>query len=218
MIVVGDIDVGKSSLISTYINRSPQAQTKPTLPVEFFFKTVSIAKNVNLNLEIWDTMGEEKFSALAPIWYRYAAVALLVYDKTNRQSFQHIEDWLQRVKLYSDPHIIVLVGNKSDLLEEENIPKTEAVGYALENGLMFIETNTKDVNSIDQIFYLFSRRLIPKLLDLEEGSQCYMRSRGKTVLEVEQKMKRSDTIDLFSSFRLTNKRGTTSVNSNKCCN
>ena len=217
MVVVGDIAVGKSSLISTYINRSPQPQTKPTLPVEFFFKTVSVEKNVNLNLEIWDTMGEERFSALAPIWYRYSEAALLVYDKTNRESFKHIGDWLERVKLYSEPHIILLIGNKSDLLEEETIPKTEAGDYAFENGLMFIETNTKDVNSIDQIFYLLSRRLIPKLLDLEEGSQGYKRSRGRTILELEQGMRHSETIDLFSSFKLTNTRKTTIVNSNKCC-
>lgn len=216
MIVVGDIDVGKSSLISTYINRSPQAQVKPTLPVEFFFKTVSVEKSVNLNLEIWDTMGEEKFSALAPIWYRYAAAVLIVYDKTNRESFEHIEDWLKRVKLYSDPHIIVIVGNKSDLLQEEVIPKDEAVAYSLENGLMFTETNMKDVSSIDQTFYLLSRRLIPKLLELEEGTQDYMRSRGKTVLEMEG-MKRIDTVDLFSSFKLTNSRNTKRINSSKCC-
>ncbi|KAI6659267.1 hypothetical protein LOD99_14940 [Oopsacas minuta] len=220
VIVVGDIAVGKSSLIHTYINRSPEFSTaKPTFPVDYLFKTVNVQKNIHLNLEIWDTMGEERFASLAPIWYRYAAAAILVYDKTNEESFKHIEDWLQRVKMYSEPHIIVLVGNKSDLSQDEVIPKAEGVTYAFEKGLMFIETSTMDVDTIDQIFYLMTRRLLPKLLELEEGSQCYMRCRGRTILDFEEGRappSRSDTIDLYSSFKLTNKR--THKHSNKCCN
>ena len=150
---------------------------------------------------------------MAPIWYRYAAAAILVYDKTDRDTFQHIGEWLERVKTYSEPYVTILVGHKSDLLEEEVVKKTEGLNYAFEKGMMFMETSVKYVKTIEQAFFLLSRRLIPKLLELEKGSQCYDRCWGKTILGME-----ADTVDMMSSFKL-NKSSELKAdkNSSICC-
>ena len=161
-------------------------------------------------------MGEEKYVSLAPIWYRYAAAALLVYDKTNLESFRHIGDWLERVKAYTEPYITILVGHKSDLLDDEAVKKTEGLNYSFEKGMMFTETSIKDVKSIEQTFNLMSKRLIPKLLELEKGTQCYNRCRGKTILHMETGD--TDKVDMMSSFKLNNRIEVKAENkSSKCC-
>ena len=102
------------------------------------------------------------------------------------------------------------------MLEEEVVKKPEGLNYAFEKGMMFTETSIKDVKSIEQTFNLLSKRLVPKLLELEKGSQCYNRCRGKTMLTVEPE--KTENIDMMSSFKLSKRIDVKADNnSSKCC-
>ena len=166
IIVIGDVGVGKSSIIQNYVERTNKDIKK--CKKEFYLKKEKIGRDC-LIMKIWDTLGQEKFETLAPIWYRYAEGVVLVYDKSNRQSFVNLTQWLERIRGFSEPCCIILAGNKADLSEDEVVLKKEGFSYAFQNGLMFIETCAKDGTNIVELFSLLSKRLVPKLLEKEEA-------------------------------------------------
>jgi len=118
-IIVGDTAVGKSCLLLQFTDKRFQPVHDLTIGVEFGSRTVTIDGN-QIKLQIWDTAGQEKFRSITRSYYRGTTGALLVYDITRRETFDHLTEWLEDCRKYSNPNMVVmLIGNKCDLEEKK---------------------------------------------------------------------------------------------------
>ena len=106
-----------------------------------------------VKFEIWDTAGQERYHSLAPMYYRGAAAAIIVYDITSTESFNRAKNWVRELQRQGNPDLIVaLAGNKADLAGQRAVEPSEAQGYADENGLYFIETSAKTSVNVGDLF------------------------------------------------------------------
>jgi len=114
-----------------------------------------------VKFEIWDTAGQERYHSLAPMYYRGAAAAIVVYDITNAASFTRAKKWVQELQAQGNPNtIMALAGNKADLVEARQVPAEEAKAYAQENGLFFMETSAKTAINVNDVFYEIAKKLL----------------------------------------------------------
>jgi len=151
-IIVGDTAVGKSCLLLQFTDKRFQAQHDLTIGVEFGSRTITIEQN-QVKLQIWDTAGQEKFRSITRSYYRGAAGALLVYDVTRRETFEHVAGWLEDCVKYSSQSIVImLIGNKSDLDSQRQVTRQEGEEFARKHGLFFLETSAKTAENVDEAF------------------------------------------------------------------
>jgi len=160
ILIIGESDVGKSSLLLRFTDDVFDPGLAATIGVDFKVKTVSIDGN-KAKLAIWDTAGSERFRTLTPSYYRGAQGAILVYDVTNRQSFQKLDQWLYELETYSTRSNIVkmLVGNKIDK-ENRAVTREEGMKYARKHSMLFIEASAKTCDGVQCAF----EELVEKIL------------------------------------------------------
>ncbi|MCO5559200.1 hypothetical protein L7F22_012795 [Adiantum nelumboides] len=108
-----------------------------------------------------DTAGQERYKSLAPMYYRNANCAVVVYDITQPSSLEKAKSWIRELQRQADPNIIIaLAGNKADLASTRRaIPTEEAQAYADEEGLLFLETSAKDASNVSELFTMIARKL-----------------------------------------------------------
>ena len=122
----GDSGVGKSCLVAKIVSDNFDEFQEPTIGAAFSSYNLRITSEKNVHFEIWDTAGQERYRALAPMYYRNAHAALIVFDVTNRESFQRSKIWLTEVTQNSpDDCLIILVANKIDLGEDRRVTRKE---------------------------------------------------------------------------------------------
>ena len=123
IIIIGDENVGKTNFLHRVVYRKFEKKPKATYGVEFEFKTIPLpASNQRVRAQLWDTSGAKQFLSITTTHYRFAVGAILVYDITNKQSFDNLNEWLQKIREYSDRDVkIALVGNKRDLVEKDQV-------------------------------------------------------------------------------------------------
>jgi small GTP-binding protein len=152
VVLIGDSGVGKSNLLSRFTRNEFNIESKSTIGVEFATKNITVDGTVT-KAQIWDTAGQERYRAITSAYYRGAVGALLVYDISKHVTFENVERWLKELRDHAEPNIIVmLVGNKSDLRHKRAVPTSEAVAFASEHGLAFIETSALDSTGVDEAF------------------------------------------------------------------
>nr|BAD46052.1 putative GTP binding protein [Oryza sativa Japonica Group] len=119
-----------------------------------FFSQVLIMDEATVKLDIWDTAGQERYHSLAPMYYRGAAAAVVVYDISSTDSYIRARKWVDELQRQGNPHLVMaLVGNKVDLEEKRQVGTQEAMEYAERNGLFFIETSAKTSQNVTELFY-----------------------------------------------------------------
>lgn len=151
-IIIGDSGVGKSCLLLQFTDKRFEPLHDLTIGVEFGTRMVSIDSK-NVKLQIWDTAGQESFRSITRSYYRGACGALLVYDVTRRETFSHLQSWLEDAKSNSHSAMtIMLIGNKSDLESKRVVSKEEGEQFAKKNGLVFMETSAKTASNVDEAF------------------------------------------------------------------
>lgn len=134
-----------------------------TIGVEFGTRVVTV-EDKQLKLQIWDTAGQESFRSITRSYYRGAAGALLVYDVTRKDTFEHMLSWLEDAKAHSNSDMaIILVGNKADLEHRREVSKEEGENFAKENGLLFLETSAKDNLNVDSAFTKTAEKIYDKV-------------------------------------------------------
>uniref|UniRef100_A0A8C4IW95 RAB42, member RAS oncogene family n=1 Tax=Dromaius novaehollandiae TaxID=8790 RepID=A0A8C4IW95_DRONO len=146
VLVLGDAAVGKSSLLRCYAEGPGAAGAPapcPTVGVEFYSRTVRLPPAGRAKLQLWDTAGQERFRSITRSFYRSAAGALLVFDVTNRASFEHVTEWYQEAAGggATGEAAFVLVGHKCDLAGERAVSAEEAGRLAASLGMAFVETS-----------------------------------------------------------------------------
>jgi Ras-related protein Rab-2A len=151
-IIIGDSGVGKSCLLLQFTDKRFEPLHDLTIGVEFGARMVSI-DNKNIKLQIWDTAGQESFRSITRSYYRGACGALLVYDVTRKETFNHLQSWLEDAKANSNTAItIMLIGNKCDLDSKRQVSREEGEAFAKEHGLVFMETSAKTAQNVDEAF------------------------------------------------------------------
>lgn len=151
-IIIGDTGVGKSCLLLQFTDKRFQHVHDMTIGVEFGSRTIDI-NGKPIKLQIWDTAGQEAFRSITRSYYRGACCALLVYDISRRDTFNHVSRWLEEAKKNSNPHlVVVLVGNKTDLDHKRAVSFSEGEEFARENGLLFLEASAKTGDNVEETF------------------------------------------------------------------
>ncbi|XP_052171469.1 ras-related protein RGP1 [Diospyros lotus] len=152
IVLIGDSAVGKSQLLSRFSRNEFSLDSKSTIGVEFQSKTI-VVDHKTVKAQIWDTAGQERYRAVTSAYYRGAVGAMLVYDMTKRQSFDHIARWLEELRGHADKNIVImLVGNKSDLETLRVVPTEDAKEFAEREGLFFMETSALEARNVDTAF------------------------------------------------------------------
>ncbi|XP_028783011.1 ras-related protein RABF1-like [Neltuma alba] len=153
LVLLGDSGVGKSCIVLRFVRGQFDPASKVTVGASFLSQTIALQDSTTVRFEIWDTAGQERYAALAPLYYRGAAVAVIVYDITRPESFYKAQYWVKELQKHGSPDIIMaLVGNKADLQEKREVPVQDALEYAEKNGMFFIETSAKTADNINELF------------------------------------------------------------------
>ena len=159
LILLGDSRVGKSSVVIRFVKGEFDQYKFPTIGATFLTQKVAV-DNVETKFEIWDTAGQEKYRALAPLYYRGSSAALCVYDITNQESFENVKKWVNEVQENEGKHVVIAIaGNKVDLEANRQVLKTDGLEYAKENNFIFYETSAKTGKNVQRIYFEIAREV-----------------------------------------------------------
>ena len=152
IVLMGDASVGKTNILSKYLNDEFDPNSKATVGVEFATKNFTIEENV-IKAQIWDTAGQERYRSITSAYYKGAKGCLLVYDITRKATFETIDKWISELKSTSDNNLtILLIGNKCDLESQRQVTKIEAEEKAKYHNIAFMETSALDGTNLDKAF------------------------------------------------------------------
>jgi len=170
LVLVGDTKVGKSCILSRFVQGTFDKNTPATIGAAFLTKVISTAQG-SVRLQLWDTAGQEKFRSLAPMYYRSSAVAVLVYDVTQRTSLDGLEDWAAEIADKAPPNIkLVVIGNKIDDVENRKVKTEEGQALATNlNAVYYGETSAATGEGINEVFNKIAEFDITQL-DVNEKS------------------------------------------------
>ena len=160
LILIGDSGVGKSCILQRYMKNTFEESYKCTIGVDFLMKSI-IINGQTVKLQLWDTAGQEKYKSMVSSYYRGANVALIVFDLTNRKSFDNLPLWIENFyKNGPEQKNIILIGNKNDLADQRQVSQEEAEAFSETNNMMYFETSAKEGNNIDYVFNYAAEKLL----------------------------------------------------------
>ncbi|GFN98035.1 ras-related protein rab-21 [Plakobranchus ocellatus] len=160
VVVLGSQGVGKTSVVIRYVGGMFSKAVSPTIGASFFTYKMTL-EQYRVKLQVWDTAGQERFRSMAPMYYRKANAAMLVYDITSLDSFYDIKDWVKELKKNVDtPIVLCLLGNKSDLENGRKVSKEDAEEYAASIDALFYETSALKNMGIEDAFLQVAKQLI----------------------------------------------------------
>jgi len=164
-IIIGDAGAGKSCLLHQFIENKFKKGSSHTIGVEFGSKIIEVNSR-RIKLQIWDTAGQERYRSVTRSYYRGAAGAIITYDITNRETYNHLVNWLADARTLARADIsIVAVGNKCDLKEKRAVTFLEASRCAQENDILFMEASALTGEGVEEVFTKCARMILNKIED-----------------------------------------------------
>lgn len=159
IVVLGDISVGKTSILSRFRYGVFEPEYMPTLGIDFFSQNL-FYEDKTIRLILWDTAGEERFRSLIPSYLKNADCIIIVFDITNKDSFNSLNKWLTDSKNNaSEGTIYIICGNKSDLKEKRTVNENEIDEYIKKNELIYVECSAKNGEGIKDLFNTVAKNL-----------------------------------------------------------
>lgn len=161
VILIGNAGTGKTSLIHRFVNKVFADKYICTIGVDFFMKTFEIDKTI-IKLQIWDTAGMEKYKTIAASYFRGSHAAFVVFDLTDRSSFDGVQKWLDEYNKQNNPifkRMVVLIGNKNDLVDNRAVSKEEIEIFSKNNDMFYWETSAKDGKGVEEAFLFVGQKL-----------------------------------------------------------
>ena len=151
IIFTGDISVGKTSIISVLMGQKFNNEYEASIGVDFFSKTIKYKGKI-IKLQIWDSAGQEKFRSLIPNYIRGSSLVFIVYDISNRKSFESLQSWVDFVNNIENSNIVI-IGNKIDLENKREVTTEEAKKFCEEKNYEFFEVSAKDNKNLNDMLY-----------------------------------------------------------------
>jgi len=180
LLLIGNSGVGKSCMLLRYSENNFTTNFFNTIGVDFKIKSI-VLDGKNIKLQIWDTAGQDRFRTITSSYYRGAQGIMVVYDITDRDSFDNIKSWMHEIEKYAQENVIrVLVGNKNDLGDKRKVSVEEGEALAKQYGILFFETSAKNANNIDMTFQAVAKLIMEK--------QASMPSRMNELGRVDKKL------------------------------
>ena len=160
VLLLGNSNVGKSSLFLRFVDDIWNDTFVPTIGVDFKIKTFEIDEK-KIKMQIWDTAGQERFKNIISSYYRGAHGILLIYDVTDKDSFRNLANWLIEIEKNANKNVLkVVIGNKTDLENRRVITYNQGKEFADTYGLKFIETSAKKNLNVNEAFETLGRELM----------------------------------------------------------
>ena len=211
MIIVGSVNVGKTSLVTRYATGSFQEVTKSTSNASFITKT-KIIDGIKYEIKLWDTAGQEKYRSLTKIFIKDAKIALLVYAIDDKKSFEDLDTWLNIINETNSNNLILgVAGNKADLYKNALVTDEQGKKYAKEIGAVWRSTSSLlDDCGIDELVDILFNQYLNSDLKREFSTS----SQGTVVLNNES-MDKSGGNCCFSSKKDSKKKEKVRNNSSK---
>ena len=161
IVLVGDPYVGKTNILSRFLNDIFIENSKATIGVDFGVTMINV-NNKKIKTQIWDTAGQERYRAIASAYYIMAVGVIIVFDITNKSSFDHIENWINEIKLHIPQANILIVGNKLDLQCFREISYDDVKSFCSNHGYDYIETSAKNNINVTHALTLIVEEIINK--------------------------------------------------------
>tara|TARA_B110000879_G_C11101091_1_gene483241 strand:+ start:704 stop:1300 length:597 start_codon:yes stop_codon:yes gene_type:complete len=183
LILVGDTNVGKTALLNRKHNNIFNPTFSSTLGVDFHYISVRRG-NRDIKIYLWDTAGQEKFANLINVYFRNLDGAMIIYDITNRNSYDSIEKWIDKINFFNKSELpIIIVGTKTDLEKHRMIHKHEVTNLSKKYDYITMECSAKDNDNVDETFdAIIDRILKTKNFDTEINTTI------RADLEIEEKI------------------------------
>ena len=214
IILVGNSSVGKTSIIHKFIDRNFEEQITATVSTTFKAKKIKIDPFTEANLKIWDTAGQERYRSLTANYIRGSNGVLVVFDLANKGSFEELDKWMEIIRDVIAENKIekILVGNKTDLPEEEKVISDEmATKYADEHNMKYFSVSAKEGINIDLLFEQLGNDCIKNLQEQEKeenkNEERLSALSGQFKNEVNEKVILEEKIN----------NNNTNPNTKKCC-
>jgi len=201
-IIVGNSRSGKSTFCKSYAKGYSCVEHTPTIGVDFISKKHQVDDDTIIKINLWDTAGQEAFRSIVQSYYRDICGAIIMFDITDRESFKNVPTWLKDIRLFNScnhKHPIILVGNKSDLIQSRKIEHSEAIDYANSENMLYVESSCYNVEGIETIMHHLYSHMYTNFI---ENINC----RGVKIADSEKRVS-------FSSLKNSSVTKTIS----KCC-
>ena len=191
LLLIGNSSVGKSSLLFRFVENVWDDSFVPTIGVDFKLKTLEV-NGKKVKLQIWDTAGQERFKNITSSYYRGGNGVLVVYDITDRESFENLTSWLIEIEKNANKNVYkLLIGNKCDLEDKRKVTYQEGKDFATSNGMQFIETSAKADTKVKEAFELLTQEIIKASITkdkvMEKKEKTVHLSSGTSDLNVKKK-------------------------------
>ena len=183
MVIIGDSGVGKTNFIFQFTEGRFSPLHVSTVGFDFKSRTIELPKSKKkVKLQIWDTAGQERYMALNKNLFQKVQAIILMYDLTDRNSYENIINWLYLVNQTISNKLIILIANKLDLAEEKRIvSEEEAQKFAKDNHLLFFEGSGSTGENVDQIFTTIAEKIYKNLMDYNnENNTLQLNSKKAT--------------------------------------
>ena len=162
VVLLGESGVGKTCIISRYVNNTYDKKSETTNGASYASKVIDFEEyQKSLRFDIWDTAGQERFKNITASYYRGGNGILVVYDITDRESFNNLNSWLIEIEKSANKNVYkILIGNKCDLEEKRAVTYQEGKDFADSNGMKFIETSAKTCQQVNEAFETLTQEII----------------------------------------------------------
>lgn len=184
--LIGDSGTGKTSILIRFIEDYFLEDTKSTIGVDFKLVSLQLEPNIYAKMQIWDTCGSERFKSLTSSFIKTCTAFILVFDLTRPSSFQSIENWIKTIRENISPKFMILIGNKSDLIEQRAVNKNFILEYCQKHFFNYMEISAKTNNNIEKMFK-------------EVAYQLYMNTKKK---EKDKNLKYANTGGSFTNIQV----------------
>ena len=163
ILILGDPAVGKSCFLARYVENTFENVYMSTAGMDYKYKDVELGDGKLIKLQIWDTAGQERYRTLTTNLYKGAVGIVLIYDITNKKTFDNVRSWITSIEEETSKKIIlILVGNKADLKDERKVQKEEGEDIAKEFNLPFFESSAQSGLNVKSVFETLAKLIVEK--------------------------------------------------------
>lgn len=163
-LLIGGSGAGKSSLLTRFVDDTFSPSFVSTVGIDFKVRSIALNSGGRVKLQIWDTAGQERFRSITKAFYRGAMGVFLVFDVTDKESFDGLPIWLEEVNRNGVDENVprILIANKSDLVGKRVVGEAEAKVFASQNGYMYAETSASSGKNVQDVFMSMAERVWAK--------------------------------------------------------